>query len=81
MQPTQLTEDQVKDIQARIEEAGKSIGEILKEKELAIAGKVTKVEIMPGVFADTVQVGYTDTKYAPKPSAEVKDNKVELATE
>ncbi len=63
----QLTESQVKEIQERINLAAPKVGEILKEHSLAVNGKVVKVEIGPGVFADTVQVGYVDTKYTEKP--------------
>lgn len=73
-----LTEEQKKDIQERIDVAGKKIAEVLKEHEVQIGGKVVKVEIAPGVFGDAVQVGYLDLKFAPKPSAETKDGKVEL---
>jgi len=61
-----LTEEQIKDIQSRIEVAQTKVKEILKEQELNIGGNVSKVEIAPGVFADTVQIGYADTKYTPK---------------
>lgn len=64
------TEEQVKDIQSRIDIASAKIAEILKENELSIAGKIIKGEIAPGVFADSVQIGYTDTKYLPKKEEE-----------
>lgn len=73
-----LTEEQVKDVQDRIKSSSEKVTELLKEAGLNIGGRIVKVEIAPGVYADTVQVGYTDTKYAPKPSAEAKDGKVEL---
>ena len=74
-----FNDEQLKDIQERIDAAAKEVLAILEKHQLAIAGKVIKQEIAPSVFGDTVQVGYVDTKYLPKkPSAEAKDNKVEL---
>lgn len=61
-----LNEEQMKDVQSRIDEAATKVLDILKEYELAISGKVIKVEIATGVFGDTFQVGYIDTKFAKK---------------
>lgn len=60
------TEEQVKDIQARIEDTANKVAEVLKENSLNIGGKIVKVEIAPGIFGDTIQIGYTDTKYVEK---------------
>lgn len=60
------TEEQIKDVQSRIDTAAKKIAEILKESELVISGKISKIELQQGIFVDTVNVGYSDTKYLPK---------------
>lgn len=60
------TEEQIKDIQSRIDIAAKKIAEILKESDLVISGKISKIELQQGIFVDTVNVGYSDIKYLPK---------------
>lgn len=61
-----LTEEQLTDIKNRIDACSKEVTEILTKYELAIAGQPAFNNTPMGSFV-TAQVGYADTKYAPKP--------------
>lgn len=64
------TEEQMKDVQDRVEKVTK----LIEELQLQILTKIESVEIQTNVFAQKFTIIFGDTKYLPKKKEEAKTN-------
>ena len=73
------TPEKMKELQEKINLANKEIIEVLTKYNLEIQGSIIKKEIQPGLFVDTVLVGFNEKKE--QPTTEEVTQPVETTTE
>lgn len=67
-----LTDDQVADIKDRINKVAPEVKKLLDEAELVLSAQPHYQGVGNGGFITTLEVGYADTKYLPKPAPSEK---------